>query len=139
MLLGLGGSTVDEFLASPDRYSLHGYASLVDLAWVSRTIEGSGPPIYEIGFESGPLTPESPHFDSIAALLRFNTTELLSENVMIDRIEYFSATIMINGNTGAVLNAVSEAEFQTTSGFVALTTTDNLREGAPLAFSQPTK
>ena len=137
VLLGLGGMTVDEFLNSPDRYSLSGYEDLLEIAWVSRTIEGSGPPIYELGFEFGFLTPDHPYFAPVAHLLKSDITELFSDNVTIEEIEYFSATVTIDGDTGAVLNEVGSAEFQTTAGAVELTTTDNLHEGAPLGFSQP--
>ena len=138
-LLGLSGTTVDDFLASPDRYSLRGYRELLDLAWLARTIEGGGPPIYELMIESGPLAPGDSHFDQVAELLKSDIAELLAEGIAVEAIEYFSATITINGATGAVISEHGVAEFQTTAGRIELTASVSLDDSGTIEFSSPTQ
>ncbi|MCY3569234.1 MAG: hypothetical protein OXH38_11435, partial [Chloroflexi bacterium] len=69
-LQGFAGLTVDEFLAQPNPQDFGSYASVLDLSWLTRTIEGGGPPIYEIVIESGPRLPGDDYFNELVELIR---------------------------------------------------------------------
>jgi len=137
-VLGFAGMTVDQFLATPDRLNLAPLRSLLDLSWLSRTIEGDAPPVYELGIESGPLAPGEAHFDQIVAILKGATTELLAESVVFDAIDSFSTTLTVIGDDGEIAGQVTTAVFETSAGRVELATEVSFLDD-PVQFSQPTE
>ncbi len=134
-LLGFSSLTVDEFLANPDRVNLQEYADLLDLSWVTRTIEGGGPAVYELVIESGPRLPGDDHFEAIADLLLAETAELLAAGVTIDSIEHFSTIITIIGDDGRIESQVTTAEFESNAGRVELVASLSSIANGPIAFS----
>ena len=136
-LLGFAGLTLDEFLDELDNQEFDVLRQLTSLAWVTRTIEGNAPPIYELVFESGYRLPGEDHFDLIADLLRIDTAELLAENVSIDEIGHFSLTITLQGDDGELISQVTTAEFVTNAGRVELQASLTFASDGPFAFSTP--
>ena len=136
-LLGFAGVTVDDFLANPDRINLAPYAELLDLSWLTRTVEGSGPAVYELVIESGPRLPGDDFFDQIVELLKAETAELLAESVIVESFDHYSTIITIYGDNGEVVSQVTTAEFQTNAGRVELVASLNLVADLPIEFSGP--
>ena len=134
-LLGFSSLTVDEFLANPDRVNLQEYADLLDLSWVTRTIEGGGPAVYELVIESGPRLPGDDHFEAIADLLLAETAELLAAGVTIESIEHFSTIITIIGDDGRIESQETTAEFESNAGRVELVASLSSIANGPIAFS----
>lgn len=138
-LLGFAGQTVDEFLESPDRVNLEPFRALLDLSWVTRTIEGNNPPLYELVIESGYLVPGDPYFDQIVEILKVDTAELLAENVAVEQIDHYSVVITLLGHTGELVSRVTTAEFVSSAGRVELVASLNPVSAGPLVFSTPSK
>ena len=138
-LLGFAGLSVDEFLAEPDRLDLEPLRALLGVSWVTRTIEGGRPPVYELGIESGYLAPGDPNFDQIVEMLRADTAELLAENVIVEQIDHFSVVITLMGDDGELVGQVTTAEFVTNAGRVELMASLQLVSDGPIVFSTPTK
>ncbi len=136
-LLGFSNLTVDEFLANPDRISLAPYRALVDLSWLTRTVEGGGRPVYELVIESGPRLPGDDFFDKIVELLKAETAELLAENVVIESVDHFASILTVFGDDGEVTSQVTTAEFYSNAGRVELVASLELTAGGPLVFSSP--
>lgn len=136
-LQGFAGLTVDEFLALPDLYNFESYASALDLSWLTRTIEGGGPPIYELVIESGPRWPGDEYFDVLAELIRAEASEFLAESASIESIEYYSTVLTINGASGEIISQVTIAEFQSNEGDVLFTASIVPLAGGPIDFSTP--
>lgn len=136
-VLGFAGLTVDEFLANPDRVNLAPYIELLNLSWLTRTIEGGGPPVYELVIESGPRWPGDDYFDQLVELLKAETAELLAENIVVESIEHFSTTIRIYGDNGEIASQITTAEFESNSGRVDLAASLILLPGSPIEFSSP--
>ena len=138
-LLGFAGQTVDDLLANPDRLYLEPFISLLDFAWLTRTIEGGGPAVYELVIETGYLTPEDPWFNEIVMILKGETAELLAESVYIESIDHYSTTLTMVGENGQVTSQITTAEFQTDAGRVELVSSLNIVSNGPIEFSTPTK
>ena len=138
-LLGFAGQTVDDLLANPDRLYLEPFTSLLDFAWLTRTIEGGGPAVYELVIETGYMTPEDPFFNEIVMILKDETAELLAESVYIESIDHYSTTWTVVGENGQVTSQVTTAEFQTDAGRVELVSSLNIVSNGPIEFSTPTK
>ena len=138
-LLGFAGMTVDDFLADPDRLTLDPLHALLNISWATRTIEGSGPPVYELVIESGPLSPEDERFEQVSEILKADTAELLAESVTVESIEHYSTIITMRGNDGQITGQVTTAEFETDAGWVELVASLNLISDGPIEFSRPTK
>lgn len=138
-LLGFAGMTVDDFLANPDRLNLEPLRALLNISWATRTIEGGGPPVYELVIESGPLSPDDERFGQVAEILKADTAELLAESVRVESVEHYSTIITIRGNDGQVTGRVTTAEFQTNAGSVELVASMNLVSDGPIEFSRPRK
>ena len=138
-LLGFAGMTVDEFLANPDRFNLDPLKALLDISWVTRTIEGGGPPVYELVIESGPLAGDNAHFAQVVEVLKADTTELLAESVTIESIEHYSTILTMSGDDGRLASQVTTAEFQTSAGRVDLVANLHLVSDGPIEFSRPTE
>ncbi len=138
-LLGFAGMTVDDFLADPDRLTLDPLHALLNISWATRTIEGSGPPVYELVIESGPLSPEDERFEQVSEILKADTAELLAESVTVESIEHYSTIITMRGNDGQITGQVTTAEFETNAGWVELVASLNLISDGPIEFSRPTK
>ncbi len=138
-LLGFAGMTVDDFLADPDRLTLDPLHALLNISWATRTIEGSGPPVYELVIESGPLSPEDERFEQVSEILKADTAELLAESVTVESIEHYSTIITMRGNDGEITGQVTTAEFETDAGWVELVASLNLISDGPIEFSRPTK
>ena len=138
-LLGFAGMTVDDFLADPDRLSLDPLYSLLNISWATRTIEGGGPPVYELVIESGPLSPEDERFEQVSEILKADTAELLAESVTVESIEHYSTIVTIRGNDGQITGQVTTAEFETDAGWVELVASLNLISDGQIEFSRPTK
>ncbi len=138
-LLGFAGQTVDELLATPDRLYLEPFASLLDFAWLTRTIQGSRPAVYELVIETGYLTPEDPFFNEIVVILKGETAELLAESVYIESIDHYSTVLTVIGDSGQVTSQITTAEFQTDAGRVELVASLNIVSNGPIEFSTPTK
>ena len=138
-LLGFAGMTVDDFLANPDRLNLDPLYSLLNISWATRTIEGSGPAVYELVIESGPLGRDDERFEQVAEILKADTAELLAESVTVESIEHYSTIITMRGNDGRITGQVTTAEFETNAGRVELVASLNLISDGPIEFSRPTK
>ncbi len=138
-LLGFAGMTVDDFLADPDRLTLDPLHALLNISWATRTIEGSGPPVYELVIESGPLSPEDERFEQVSEILKADTAELLAESVTVESIEHYSTIITMRGNDGQITGQVTTAEFETDAGWVELVASLNLISDGPIEFSRPAK
>ena len=138
-LLGFAGLTVDEFLANPDRLNLEPLKALLNLSWLTRTIEGNRPPVYELVIETGYLTPEDPHFEAIVAILKAETAELLAESVIVESIDHYSTILTVSGDLGQVTSQITTAEFQSNAGRVELAASLNIVSNGPIEFSTPTK
>ena len=138
-LLGFAGVTVDQFLANPDRLNLDPLHSLLNISWLTRTIEGGRPPVYELVIESGPLVQGDMLFDHVVEILKSGTAELLAESVVIESIEHYSTILTINGDDGELTSQVTTAEFQTGAGRVELVASLNLVSNGRIEFSQPMK
>ena len=138
-LLGFAGQTVDELLTTPDRLYLEPFASLLDFAWLTRTIQGSRPAVYELVIETGYLTPEDPFFNEIVMILKGETAELLAESVYIESIDHYSTVLTVIGDSGEVTSQITTAEFQTDAGRVELVASLNVVGNGPIEFSTPTK
>ena len=138
-LLGFAGLTVDEFLANPDRLNLEPLKGLLGLSWLTRTIEGNRPPVYELVIETGFLTPEDPHFEAIVAILNAETAELLAESVIVESIDHYSTILTVSGDLGQVTSQITTAEFQSNAGRVELVASLNIVSNGPIEFSTPTK
>ena len=138
-LLGFAGLTVDEFLANPDRLNLEPLKALLGLSWLTRTIEGNRPPVYELVIETGYLTPEDPHFEAIVAILKAETAELLAESVIVESIDHYSTILTVSGDLGQVTSQITTAEFQSNAGRVELAASLNIVSNGPIEFSTPTK
>ena len=136
---GFAGQTVDDLLANPDRLYLEPFISLLDFAWLTRTIEGGGPAVYELVIETGYLTPEDPWFNEIVMILKGETAELLAESVYIESIDHYSTTLTMVGENGQVTSQITTAEFQTDAGRVELVSSLNIVSNGPIEFSTPTK
>ena len=136
-LLGFAGKTVDEFLAEPDRLDLEPLRTLLGLSWVTRTIEGTRPPVYELVIESGYAVPGDPNFDQIVETLKADTAELLAENVAVEQIDHFSVVTTLMGDDGALVSQVTTAEFVTNAGRVELLASLNFVSDGPIVFSTP--
>ena len=136
-LLGFAGMTVDQFLANPDRLNLGPLHMLLNISWLTRTIEGGRPPVYELVIESGPLAPGDSLFEHVVAILKSGTAELLAESVVVESIEYYSTVLTIYGHDGELSSQVTTAEFQTSAGPVELVTSLNLVGNGRLEFSEP--
>lgn len=136
-LLGFAGLTVDEFLANPDRINLAPYAELLDLSWLTRTIEGGGPAVYELVIESGPRWPGDDYFDQLVEVLKAEVAELLAENIVVESIEHFSTIITIYGDNGEVASQITTAEFESNAGRVDLVASLDLTTASPIEFSSP--
>lgn len=137
-VLGFAGLTVDEFLANPDRINLAPYMELLNLSWLTRTVEGGGPAIYELVIESGPRLPGDDYFDQLVELLKAETAELLAENIVVESIEHFSTIIRIYGDNGEVASQITTAEFESNAGRVDLVASLLiLVAGGPIEFSSP--
>ncbi len=135
--LGFTSVDIDEYLAAPDRVNLEPYAALLDLAWVSRTIEGNRPPVYELGIETGPRLPGDDYFEQVVDLLKAETAELLAENITVEAIDQFATTITIYGHTGEVVSQIMTTEFESSAGRVELVASLEVSVGGPLEFSSP--
>jgi len=138
-LLGFAEATVDEFLGQPDRFNLNPLQALLDIAWVTRTTGGGGPPVYELVIESGPLIPGDDRFDHVARILKADTAELLAESVTITSIEYYSTVFTLVGSDGEVTSQMTTAEFETSAGRVELVASLHVVGGGPIEFSRPTE
>ena len=138
-LLGFAGLTIDEFLASPDRLNLGMFRTLPGLSWLTRTIEGSGPPVYELVIETGYLSPEDPYFNDIVAILKAGTVDLLAERASVESIEHYSTILTVIGEDGEVVSQVTTAEFQTSAGLVELVASLHPSANGPIEFSRPMK
>ncbi len=138
-LLGFAGLTVDQFLANPNRLNLEPFKSLLGLSWLTRTIEGGGPPVYELVIETGYVSPEDPHFNDIVAILKAATAELLAESVSVESIDHYSTILTVIGDDGEVISQVMTAEFQSNAGRVELVASLNLITNGPIEFSRPSK
>ena len=138
-LLGFAGLTVDQFLANPNRLNLGSFKSLLGLSWLTRTIEGGGPPVYELVIETGYVSPEDPHFNDIVAILKAATAELLAESVSVESIDHYSTILTVIGDDGEVIGQVMTAEFQSNAGRVELVASLNLIANGPIEFSRPMK
>lgn len=138
-LLGFAGKTVNDFLSEPDRFSLEPLRPLLGISWVTRTIEGGRPPVYELVIESGYLVPGDPNFELIVEMLKADTAELLAENVSVEQIDHFSVTITLMGDDGELVSQVTNAEFVTNAGRVELLASLNLVSDGPIVFSAPTE
>ncbi|MXX31322.1 MAG: hypothetical protein F4Z51_03620 [Chloroflexi bacterium] len=136
-LQGFAGLTVDEFLALPDLYNFGSYASALDLSWLTRTIEGGGPPIYELVIESGPRLPGDDYFDELGELIKAEASEFLADSASIESIEYYSTVITINGASGEIVSQVTIAEFQSNAVDVLFTASIIPFAGGPIEFSIP--
>lgn len=136
-LLGFAGKTVDDFLAEPDRLELEPLRELLGISWVTRTIEGGRPPVYELVIDSGYMVPGDPNFDLIVEMLKGDTAELLAENVTIEQIDLFSVVITLMGDDGELVSQVTTAEFVTNAGRVELLASLNLVSDGPIVFSTP--
>lgn len=136
-LLGFAGKTVDDFLAEPDRLTYEPFRDLLGFSWVTRTIEGGRPPVYELVIESGYQIPGDEHFELIAELLRADTAELLADSIRIEEIDYYSVVITLMGDDGELVSQVTTAEFVTDAGRVELLASLNLVSDGPIAFSAP--
>ena len=136
-LLGFAGQSVDQFLAEPAWLDPEPLRALLDLAWLSRTIEGGGPPVYELVIESGPLEPGDAHFERIAETLKADTAELLAASVTITSIGHYSTSVTIVGDEGAIAHQVTSAEFESSAGWVALEAIAQVSADGPIEFSQP--
>ena len=136
-LLGFAGQSVDQFLAEPAWLDPEPLRALLDLAWLSRTIEGGGPPVYELVIESGPFEPGDAYFDRIAETLKADTAELLAASVTITSIGHYSTSVMIVGDEGAIVRQVTSAEFESSAGWVALEAIAEVSADGPIEFSQP--
>jgi len=137
-LLGFAGMSVDEFLAEPERLDLEPIRALLGLSWVTRTIEGTRPPVYELVIEGGYMVPGDPNFDQIAEMLKADTAELLAEDVSVEQIEHFSVIITLMGDDGELVSQVTRAEFVTNAGRVELLASLNLVSDGSIVFSTPT-
>ena len=135
--LGFAAVDVDEFLADPEYIDFATYAALLDLAWLSRTIEGGGPPVYELGIESGPRRPGDDYFEPLVELLRAATAELLAESVTIEAIDQVSTIITIHGDSGRIVSQVTTAEFDSSAGRVELAVNTAMSTGGMIEFSSP--
>ena len=138
-LLGFAGMTVDQFLANPDRLNLGPLHSLLEISWLTRTVQGNLPPIYDLVIESGPLAPGDPLFDLVAEILKDGTAELLAESVVIESIDHYSTVLTIQGDDGELMSQVSTAEFQTGAGRAELVASLTLVDSGVLEFSRPMK
>ncbi len=138
-LLGFAGLTVDQFLANPNRLNLEPFKSLLGLSWLTRTIEGGGPPVYELVIETGYVSPADPHFNDIVAILKAATAELLAESVSVESIDHYSTILTVIGDDGEVISQVMTAEFQSNAGRVELVASLNLITNGPIEFSRPSK
>ena len=138
-LLGFAGLTVDQFLANPNRLNLGSFKSLLGLSWLTRTIEGGGPPVYELVIETGYVSPEDPHFNDIVAILKAATAELLAESMSVESIDHYSTILTVIGDDGEVISQVMTAEFQSNAGRVELAASLNLIANGPIEFSRPMK
>ena len=138
-LLGFAGLTVDQFLANPNRLNLGSFKSLLGLSWLTRTIEGGGPPVYELVIETGYVSPADPHFNDIVAILKAATGELLAESVSVESIDHYSTVLTVIGDDGEVISQVMTAEFQSNAGRVELVASLNLIANGPIEFSRPMK
>jgi len=136
-LQGFAGLTVDEFLALPELYNFGSYASALDLSWLTRTIEGGGPPIYELVIESGPRLPSDDYFDELGELIKAEASEFLADSASIESIEYYSTVITINGASGEIVSQVTIAEFQSNAVDVLFTASIIPFAGGPIEFSIP--
>ena len=135
--LGFAAVDVDEFLADPEYIDFTTYAALLDLAWLSRTIEGDGPPVYELGIESGPRRPGEDYFEPLVELLRAATAELLAESVTIEAIDQVSTIITVHGDSGRIVSQVTTAEFDSSAGRVELAVNTAMSTGGMIEFSSP--
>ena len=138
-LLGFAGLTVDQFLANPNRLNLGSFKSLLGLSWLTRTIEGGGPPVYELVIETGYVSPADPHFNDIVAILKAATAELLAESMSVESIDHYSTILTVIGDDGEVISQVMTAEFQSNAGRVELVASLNLIANGPIEFSRPMK
>ena len=138
-LLGFAEATVDEFLGQPDRFNLNPLQALLDIAWVTRTTGGGGPPVYELVIESGPLIPGDDRFDHVVQILKADTAELLAESVAITSIEYYSTVFTLVGSDGEVTSQLTTSEFETSAGRVELVASLHVVGGGPIEFSRPTE
>ena len=138
-LLGFAAQTIDEFLADPDPLILQPLSALLEFAWLSRTIEGDRPPVYELVVEGGVFESGDEHHAHVVELLKNDMAELLAESVVIETVDFYSTTLTINGNSGAVASQVTTAEFETSAGRVELVASVDVVSTGPIEFSQPTK
>ena len=136
-LQGFAGLTVDEFLAQPDLYNIGSYATVLDLSWLTRTIEGAGPPIYELVIESGPRWPGDDFFAELVDLIKAEASEFLAESSSIESIEYYSTVFTINGASGEVISQDIAAEFRTDEVDMLFTASIFPLAGGPIEFSNP--
>ena len=136
-LLGFAGKSVDQFLAEPGWLDPEPLRALLDIAWLARTIEGGGPPVYELGIETGPLVPGDEHFDRVAELLKADTAELLAASVEITSIARYSTIVTLIGEAGAMTRQVTTAEFETSAGRVVLEAIGEVGVDVVLEFSKP--
>ncbi len=136
-LQGFAGLTVDEFLAQPDIDNIGTYATVLDLSWLTRTIEGGGPPIYELVIESGPRWPGDDFFTELVDLIKAEASEFLAESSSIESIEYFSTVLTINGASGEIISQNITAEFQTDEVGMRFTASIFPLAGGPIEFSNP--
>ena len=128
---------MDEFLAQPDLYNIGSYATVLDLSWLTRTIEGGGPPIYELVIESGPRWPGDDFFAELVDLIKAEASEFLAESSNIESIEYYSTVFTINGASGEVISQDITAEFQTDEVDMLFTASIFPLAGGPIEFSNP--
>ena len=105
---------------------------------MTRTIEGTRPPVYELVIEGGYMVPGDPNFDQIAEMLKADTAELLAEDVSVEQIEHFSVIITLMGDDGELVSQVTRAEFVTNAGRVELLASLNLVSDGSIVFSTPT-
>lgn len=138
-LLGFAGATVDEFLDNPDILNFAPLRALLDLSYLSRTIEGSNPPVYELVIEQGYLVPGDTHFDILEQVLKGDMAELLAAGVIIEQIDYYAVVITAIGDDGELVSKTTTAEFLTSAGQVELVATLSVNSDRPIEFSAPTK